>query len=80
LAGRATWNSAAAGAICGSRPVADVVTRSTGEILAHQRGADDLAILLDEAAGGLAREQHLGNDVEDGHREGPDPDGDHEKC
>ena len=31
-----------------------------GERLADQRRADDLAVLLDQAAVGLAREQHLG--------------------
>jgi hypothetical protein len=31
----------------------------TREVLTYQSGADDLAILLDEAAVGMARENHL---------------------
>ena len=37
LATRGTWKWAAAGVMCGSRPLADVVTRSTG--IVRRRGS-----------------------------------------
>src|ERR1700722_19701086 len=45
-----------------------------GEVLADQRGADDLAVLLDQAAVCLVREHGLGNA---GHQQRIDQTGDH---